>query len=120
MDELLDSYYDMYGCTVTREVFPYAERIRYRISEAVDIEAVKKNIEKGAKKAADPKFTRKDVEHLHNKRRETVRKLVKEEVDTIIAYLVDNNFAKTEKAARNIMEAMSENWIQSILDEEVH
>jgi hypothetical protein len=33
---------------------------------------------------------------------------------------VDNNFAKTEKAARNIMEAMSENWIQSILDEEVH
>jgi hypothetical protein len=192
MDELLDSYYDMYGCTVTREFFPYAERIRYRVNEAVDIEAVKKNIEKGAKKAADPKFTRKDVEHLHNKRRETVRKLVKEdsklrsrdsvkttflpksrerdigkhddwkdphpdernwgedsqakqklkrrmnavigtrrredkeiglrkeEVDTIIAYLVDNNFAKTEKAARNIMEAMSENWIQSILDEEVH
>jgi len=116
MDELLDSYYDMYGCTVTREVFPYAERIRYRINEAVDTEEVKKNIEKGAKKAADPKFTRKDVEQLHDKRRETVKKLVKEEVDTIIAYLVDNNFAKTEKAARNIMEAMSDDWLESIIE----
>jgi hypothetical protein len=189
MDDLVGSYYGMYGCTVSKEIFPYAERIRYHIKEAVDTEAIKKNIEKGAAKAGNPKLDRKDVETLHDKRREEVKKMVKEEskkgsvkttflpksrerdigrhddwkdphpdtknwgqdspakqklkrrmtavigtrrredresglrkeeMDLILSYLLDNGFAKNEQAAENIMEAMSEQWIQYILDEEVH
>jgi hypothetical protein len=162
------------------------------MKEEVDTEAVKERIAKGSKEAANPKHSRKDVEALHNKRREEVKKMVKEEVkaknkgsvrstvlpksrerdigrhddwkdphpdtqdfgqdspakqklkrrmiavigtrrredkeaglrkedsDLILSYLLDNGYALDEHSAKNIMEAMSEQWIHFILDEEVH
>lgn len=43
----------------------------------------------------------------------------KEEFEYILSYLLDNGFAADEESAENIMEAMSEKWIQSILDETI-
>lgn len=43
--------------------------------------------------------------------------LRREEFDFIISYLLENGFASDEQSAENIMEAMSENWIESILSE---
>ena len=44
-------------------------------------------------------------------------KLKKEDLDTVVSYLLENGYADTEKSAQNIMEAMSENWLATILDE---
>ena len=193
MDEVSRAYFEMYGYTVTNEMFSLNGEVKYQImKEEVDTEAVKERIAKGGKEAADPKHSRKDVEALHNKRREEVKKMVKEEVkakntgsvrstvlpksrerdigrhddwkdphpdtqdfgqdspakqklkrrmiavigtrrredkeaglrkedsDLILSYLLDNGYASDEHSAKNIMEAMSEQWIHFILDEEVH
>ena len=193
MDEVSRAYFEMYGYTVTNEMFSHNGEVKYQImKEEVDTEAVKERISKGGKEAANPKHSRKDVEALHNKRREEVKKMVKEEVkaknkgsvrstvlpksrerdigrhddwkdphpDTqdfgqdspakqklkrrmiavigtrrredkeaglrkedsefILSYLLDNGYASDEHSAKNIMEAMSEQWIHFILDEEVH
>lgn len=193
MDEVSRAYFEMYGYTVTNEMFSHNGEVKYQImKEEVDTEAVKERISKGGKEAANPKHSRKDVEALHNKRREEVKKMVKEEVkaknkgsvrstvlpksrerdigrhddwkdphpdtqdfgqdspakqklkrrmiavigtrrredkeaglrkedsDFILSYLLDNGYASDEHSAKNIMEAMSEQWIHFILDEEVH
>lgn len=193
MDEVSRAYFEMYGYTVTNEMFSHNGEVKYQImKEEVDTEAVKERITKGGKEAANPKHSRKDVEALHDKRREEVKNMVKEEVkaknkgsvrstvlpksrerdigrhddwkdphpdtqdfgqdspakqklkrrmiavigtrrredkeaglrkedsDLILSHLLDNGYASDEHSAKNIMEAMSEQWIHFILDEEVH
>jgi len=177
MDEVSRAYFEMYGYTVTNEMFSHNGEVKYQIvKESVDTEAVKERIAKGSKEAANPKHSRKDVDALHNKRREEVKELTKEEyrsnisyarasvngsrkrakeqpgshkgddtkyqhdlnkkafknlvnqerakrslnkeeTEVIVSHLLDRGFADTEKSAENIMEAMSDQWVESILSE---
>lgn len=87
MDEVSRAYFEMYGYTVTNEMFSHNGEVKYQImKEEVDTEAVKERISKGGKEAANPKHSRKDVEALHNKRREEVKELAKEEYRSDISY----------------------------------
>lgn len=179
MDDLIRAYYSVYETSVEKEA---------SLQEEVNVAEIKKRIDKDGKKAANPDYNRKDVDKLHNKRREDIKRMVKEEkrsgakttylpksrekdigrhddwkdphpdtldwgqksikaqklsrranavigtqrrqdkeiglrkedLDSIIEYLIDNGFADDEETAFNIMESMSENWLLQILDEEIY
>lgn len=72
----------------------------------------------GEKSPKGKKLVRRAVAVIGTQRRQDKEVgLRKEEMELIISYLLENGYADNEKSAHNIMEAMSENWLATILDE---
>jgi hypothetical protein len=82
MDGLLQAYFSgVHNCEVVQEDFEHLNRTRYRIiGEAVDKEAIKNIIAKGAKKAGDPQMSRGDVEKMRKSQREQINGMANEEL----------------------------------------
>ena len=59
-----------------------------------------------------------DLKHgKGNKAAKRAAALQREEVDFILSYLLDEGYVETQRAAEAIIESMSEEWIDSIIDE---
>ena len=92
--------------------------VTVRIKESV--EKVKEIIERGSKQAGSKEndLSRGQVKELHRKTQNEIRNsLQKEDLDVVVSYLYDNGFASSYESAMNIMESMSDEWFDSILDE---
>lgn len=116
MDDLVRAYFKgVHNCEVVEENFYHLNKTRYRvIGEAVDADTIKKTIKQNSERAADPEMTRHNVTKMGEEQRKQIRSMTKEEV--VIDYLVSEGYAKDKESALGFLEAMSDEWLESIVE----
>jgi hypothetical protein len=119
MDDLVRAYFKgVHNCEVVEENFYHLNKTRYRvIGEAVDTAKINETIRKNSERAADPEMTSDKVKELHKRQNQEFRSMTKEEV--VVDYLVSEGYAKDEASALGILEAMSDEWLESIVEAKV-